>query len=183
MKSKKPKLMEQGHTNEMYTPDYAIEPLIPFLKKEMVIWDCAFGEGHLARAFKEKGFKCIGKKEIDYLKEGQYVKEYLDMDIIVTNPPYSLKDEFLKKAFDLGDPFCFLLPLTALEGILRGSLYHANGIQLIIPNRRIDFITPNGGKSSWFQVAWFCYRMELPNDLNFIELNKKTSDKTRKAKQ
>jgi hypothetical protein len=31
-------------------------------------------------------------------------------------------------------------------------------------------ITPNGGKSSWFATAWFCGKMNLEKDLNFVEL-------------
>jgi len=29
--SKKPKLMMNGHTDEIYTPSYALNPLLPFL--------------------------------------------------------------------------------------------------------------------------------------------------------
>lgn len=65
-----------------------------------------------------------------------------------------------------------LMPLTALEGIRRGKLYKENGIQLIIPNRRINFIMPNKQGSSWFATAWFCYKLNLPKDLMFIELQK-----------
>ena len=172
MKTKKPILMNQGHTNEIYTPEYAINPLIPFLNKYKIIWDCAYGKGHLAKAFNKKGFKCIGREELDFLNDGEYSEEWNKSEIMITNPPYSIKDKFLEKAYSLGKPFAFLMPLTALEGIKRGDLYNKFGIQLIIPNRRIDFITPNGGKSAWFQVAWFCYKLNLPKDLMFIKLNK-----------
>jgi len=88
----------------------------------------------------------------------------------VTNPPYSIKTKFLKRAFELGKPFAFLLPLTALEGKERGKLYAEYGIQLIIPNKRINFMTGSGKKSVWFQTAWFTWGLNLPKDLNFVEL-------------
>jgi hypothetical protein len=76
------------------------------------------------------------------------------------------------RAYNLNVPFAFLMPLTALEGKKRGELYRKFGIQLIIPNKRVNFITPSGkGSGAWFQVAWFCWKLNLPNQLNFVELN------------
>ena len=170
MKTKKPILMSQGHTDEIYTPKYALYPLIPFLKKGWIIRDCAWGKGHLAKNIAESGFNCVGNESKDFFNLKK--EDLWEEDILITNPPYSKKDEFLQKAYELDMPFAFLMPLTALEGIKRGKMYKENGIQLIIPNRRINFITPNGGKSAWFQVAWFCYKLNLPKDIMFIELNR-----------
>ena len=139
MKTKKPVLMNQGHSDEMQTPKEAILPLLPYLKKSWVIWECAWGGGSLAKHLKEKGFKLKGNPKEDFLELA-----HLDYDCIVTNPPYSLKYEFLAKCYKLGRPFALLLPLTALEGKKRGELYRKYGIQLIIPNKRINFITPSG---------------------------------------
>ena len=167
MKLRKPKLMMNGHTNEMFTPDYAINPLLPYLDKSKVIWDCAYGEGHLAKHFRDLGFKVIGNTKLDFINDDY---NFIECDIIITNPPYSIKDKFLERCYYWNKPFALLMPLTALEGQKRGKLYKENGIQLLIPNRRINFITPNKGKSSWFQTAWFCYRLDLPQDLMFVEL-------------
>jgi len=168
--SKKPKLMMNGHTDEIYTPEYALNPLLPFLKKEWKIWECAWGEGALANHLQKKGFK-VGQIGDDFLNDVVIgIKD--KFDCIVTNPPYSKKDEFLKRAYELGKPFAFLLPLTALEGIKRGALYKRYGLQIIIPNRRINFITPNGGSSSWFATAWFTWGLNLPKDIMFVELNR-----------
>ena len=167
MKTKKPKLMMQGYTDEVFTPKYALNPLLPYLKKEWVIWECAWGQGSLAKHLEKYGFKVIGFKGQDFLEDDININAF---DIMITNPPYSKKDEFLKKAFEIGKPFAFLLPLTALEGIKRGALYKKYGIQLIIPNRRINFVMPNKQGGAWFQTAWFCYKMNLPKELNFVEL-------------
>ena len=52
------------------------------------------------------------------------------------------------------------------------KLYSKHGIQLIIPNKRINFVTPSGkGSGAWFQVAWFCWGLNLPKDLNFVKLS------------
>ena len=165
---KKLKIQANGRSDEFMTPEKAIYPLLPYLDKSKVIWECAWGKGSLAKHLKRFGFKVIGKKNVDFLK----VAVMDNSDIIITNPPYSLKESFLKKCYGFEKPFALLMPLTALEGIKRGELFKKYGIQLIIPNRRINFITPSGkGSGAWFQVAWFCWKFNLPKDLMFVELN------------
>jgi hypothetical protein len=88
-------------------------------------------------------------------------------DVIVTNPPYSLKDAFITRAYELDVPFAFLLPLTALEGTGRGSLFRRYGIEVLVLDRRVEF----AGNSVWFNTSWFCYRL-LPRQLIFTELRK-----------
>ena len=152
--------------DECYTPEYAIHLLLPYLIKNWKIWDCAFGSGKLKDHFTKYGFEVIGEDSLDFLEDD------LNCDVIITNPPYSKKDVFLKRAFEISKPFAFLLPLTALEGQKRGRMFKDNAIQLIIPNRRINFEISSGKKSSWFATAWFCWKFNLPKDLMFVELNK-----------
>jgi len=154
--------------DECYTPEEAILPLLPFLKKENLIWDCAFGSGRLAEHFNKHGFNVMGNVNYDFLQgDSEKIGAF---DIIITNPPYSLKDKFLEKAFKIGKPFAFLLPTTALGEQRRGKLFRKYGLQLIVPNKRINFEIPSGKKSAWFHTSWFCYKMNLPKDLNFVEL-------------
>lgn len=84
----------------------------------------------------------------------------------------SLKDKFLARCYELKKPFALLMPLTALEGKKRGELYRKYGIQLIIPNKRINFETPSGdGSGAWFQASWFTWGLNLPKDLMFVKLD------------
>ena len=162
--------------DEAYTPKEAIYPLLPFLKKDWKIWECSQGTGELIKHFKEEGFEVIGGNNFF---EDNFEAE---ADVIITNPPYSLKEEFIERAYKIGKPFALLLPLTALEGIKRGALYSKYGIQLIIPNRRINFMIPSGKKSAWFQTAWFTHGLSLPKDLMFVELKQGNSSIPRRVK-
>jgi len=146
----------------VFTPYEAVMPLIPYLPKDWTIWECAFGQGYLAKHLTNLGYKVVGSGE-------NFFNAKLDCNVLVTNPPYSLKDNFIERAYSLHKPFAFLLPLTALEGKRRGYLYRENGIQLIIPNKRINFIIPSGKTANWFQTAWFCYGLNLPKDLMFVD--------------
>jgi len=166
---KKLNIQSSGRPDNFQTPKEAIDVLIPFLKKNWIIWECAWGKGNLFRFLNEKGFDVIGSdRELDFLTNQK------ECDCIITNPPYSIKDKFLERCYNLKKPFALLMPLTALEGKKRGSLYRKHGIQLIIPNKRINFETPSGkGSSSWFQTAWFCWNLNLPKDMMFVDLEVK----------
>jgi len=110
--AKKLQIQSNGRPDEFYTPKEAIQPLLPFLKKGWTIWECAWGKGSLAKHLKEnkeKDLKVIGLVE-DFLNSEWENKNW---DCIVTNPPYSLKEKFLRKCYELGKPFALLLPLTA----------------------------------------------------------------------
>ena len=156
-------------SDEFGTPKYAVSILLPYLKDFKIIWEPAKGKGLLTNHLKEYGFNVIPTDDF-------FNKELLDWDCIVTNPPFSLKDEFLEKCYELGKPFALLMPLTALEGIRRQKMYRQFGIQIILPNRRINFLTPSGKKSSaYFVSAWFCWKLNLPKDLMFVELERTNS--------
>ncbi len=174
MRSKKQPPMKQGSPDDFQTPKEALLPLIPFLKKEWTIWECAEGKGNLVKGFKEFGFKVVGS---DILSGTDFLKfdlTKLEPDCIITNPPFSLKQEFLERCYELKKPFALLLPLTTFETAKRQKLFKQYGLQVIFFNKRINFITPSGkGSGSWFASAWFTFGLNLPKDLNFVELNKK----------
>ena len=112
--------LNTNYSNDFQTPPEALTPLLHYLKKDFVIWECACGNGNLVKELKKKGFKVIStdiKTGKDFLKYEP--KQY---DCIITNPPYSLKYEFLKRAYKLNKPFAFLLPLTTFETSKRQDL-------------------------------------------------------------
>ena len=167
---KKLKIQMNGRSDEFGTPKIAIEVLMPYLNKDWTILECAWGKGSLARHLESEGFRVVGDKRFDFIKDKDGWK---NVSCIITNPPYSKKEEFLEECYRRNKPFALLMPLTALEGKKRGALYKKYGIQLIIPNKRFNFETPSGkGSGSWFATAWFCFGLNLPKDLNFVEIEK-----------
>jgi len=169
MRSKNQPPMKQGSPDDFQTPAIAINSLLPYLKKDWTIWECAEGNGNLTKAFESAGFKVIGT---DILKGYDFLLNDIgDYDCIITNPPYSLKEKFLERCYNLGKPFALLVPLTFLESEKRQKLFRKYGIQLIIPNKRINFETPSGkGSGSWFLTMWATWGLNLPKDINFVEL-------------
>lgn len=151
--------------DELYTPKYAIVPILKYIPKDSIIWECCdFGESEITKTLREHNYKVLtsGKKENFFEYEP---KE--DYDIIITNPPYSLKDEFLERCYKLNKPFMLLLPITALEGVKRHKLYKRHGLEVIVFDKRVNFL--DNKKSNWFNTSWFCYKI-LKNKLVFENL-------------
>jgi len=152
--------------DEFYTPPIAIYPLLKYIDRNIfkIVWEPTdFGGSEIVRVLKEHNFEVISS----HISNGQNFFEYEPekYDLIVTNPPYSLKTEFLRRVYDLGKPFCFLLPITTLEGRERGELFRKYGIQVIVLDRRINFSQTK--KNVWFNTSWFCWGLNLPKDLIF----------------
>lgn len=152
--------------DERYTPKEAIYPILKYLNKNKTYWECTdFGDSNIRKVLVENGFKVIATKreEVDFLKDDPKFK----FDVIITNPPYSIKNEFIKRCYELEKPFMLLLPITALEGKERNKLYKEKGIELIVLNKRINFMKEK--KNVWFNTSWFCHNI-CKKQLNFEEV-------------
>lgn len=172
MTTKKPKAMINRKADDFQTPKNAILPIIKYLDKSKVVWECACGFGNLVSSFRQAGFTCFGTD----IKDGYDFLTYSpeNYDYIVTNPPFSLKQQFLERCYRLDKPFALLLPLTTFETRKRQKLFEKYGVQVIFLDKRIRFETPSGrkGKSSspWFASAWFTWKLNLEKDMIFREL-------------
>lgn len=164
--------MERGKFDDLYTPEYAVVgPIIDLvhLIPSPVIWECCDpGTSEISKVLKNNGFNVIStdiKTGFDFLVD----KPDFHFDVIITNPPYSLKNEFLKKCYSYGVPFALLLPITTLEGIKRGILFREYGINVIVLDRRIVFIKEK--YHPWFNASWFHYGFtDEKNKLDFYRM-------------
>lgn len=176
--------------DDFQTPSHALEVLYPYLRKDWTIWECAEGNGNLSEALWRKGFNVIGSdiktpEGIDYPgvnnldnTSGKTYARYFgedfrlwepdEFDCIITNPPFSLKQQFLDRCYKIGKPFALLLPLTTFETPKRQQLFREGGVEVIFFPSRINFETPSGrGSSSWFATAWFTHGLNIGKELTF----------------
>lgn len=162
--------MKHGSPNDFQTPPQALAPLLPYLKPGWPIWECAAGKGNLVKELQRAGHTVIasdiltGQDFLTWRPEEPYA-------CIITNPPYSLKQQFLERCYALERPFALLLPLTTFDTRKRQALFEKHGVQLVFFDKRINFETPDGkGKGAWFMTAWFTWGLDLPKTLNFVRL-------------
>jgi hypothetical protein len=146
------------------TPDYATEELLKRERFEGSIWECACGDGAIAKFFptcKATDLRTdlgYGQRGVDFLKTTDSV------DNIITNPPYSLGQEFVEHALECANKkVVMLLKLVFLESVGRKPLFDRNMLKTVYVFRRRLKIYKDGiiGKNSGLiAYAWYIWDKE-----------------------
>lgn len=176
----KPKLNQSGdiYTPKGYdacqTPDYAIDPLLPFLP-QWTYWECAAGERNI-----ENGLRCRGYKNVigTDIITGQNLFEFEpdNWDCIITNPPYSVKYKWLARCYELDKPFALLMPVEVLGTESAGALFDKYGIEVVFIRPRVNFKMSNklySGSGAQFPVAWFTWGLNIGKQITFVKVNRR----------
>ena len=166
MAANKPKKAREINTEKVsgydvcQTPPHALEPLLPYLKKHWWIWESAagpFDEMILATTLRSKGFS-VTATDLQYSPTFNYFTYEPDFiyDIEITNMPFSLKYEWLARAFERKHRFALLAPYeTTFAGKWQTLFKKYNGnpwfIEILSPERRIAFKMPDMG---WGKMVW-----------------------------
>lgn len=165
--------------DEFYTPSYAIDPILKYLKPNSKVW-CPFdtSESLFVKMFTEKGHDVINT----HLDNGEDFFEICDSDVsdwcdyIISNPPYSLKGEVLQKLFEIEKPFAMLVGIVGLfESQKRFEMFRDNNFEVMYMNRRIayfkDFSEQKPSLNPPFSSVYLCKSM-LPKQIIFEEIKK-----------
>lgn len=164
--------------NDYYATDpKAAELLLQAEDLADTIWECACGEGHLAKVFESHGknviatdlvYRGYGDEEpFDFLKDEPV---FFNGDI-VTNPPYRYALDFVKRAIDIaknGRKVCMLLKITFLEGQKRKALFLQNPPKTVHVFSSRLICAMNGDfdsvSSSPTAYAWFVWEKGYKGD-------------------
>ena len=90
----------------------------------------------------------------------------------ITNAPFNGHKKFIKRAIELKKPFAFLIKLEHLGGVEAMRLFKNLDFKIIIPEKRINYITPKmlaGEKvgGSPFHSIWLTYGNNLSKQINY----------------
>lgn len=160
--------------DEFYTPRYAIEPLIKYIPKNKIIW-CPFDteESLIVKTFQENDYKV----NYSHINEGKcfFITEVCG-DIIVSNPPYSLKGKVFERLFELNIPFAMLVGVVGLfESQHRFNLFKNNKFEIMWLNKRVSYFKsyddPKPSLNPPFSSVWITSDI-LPHSNVFEEIYK-----------
>lgn len=158
-------------SDEVYTPSYAIKPLLKYISKDKIIW-CPFDteDSEYVKILNNNGNKVI----FSHIDNGQNFFEYEpeeNYDLIISNPPFSIKDMIIQRLDELKKPYAILLPIPALQGQKR--FQYMKNCQALIFDKRINYFkdkeTKEIQKGVSFGSFYLCKNF-LPKDLIFEEL-------------
>lgn len=133
------------------TPMESFLPLIPYLPKDVPIWEPASGDGRLVDAMCEAGIRASGA---DIRVTGyDFLEDCMPGSCCVTNPPYSLAFEFVQRAVKLYTEVFMLLRLNFLASQARAEWFKQHEPRaLFVLSKRPCFVN---GKSDACDYAWF----------------------------
>jgi len=171
----KPKTNQPQTPNEtqerdfFFSPNYAIDLLVPFIPKRVkTIWEPAAGSGKIVKRLESThGYSVVGSDiegpyfHSNFLSDGCPFGCPNESSAIITNPPFSLKKSFYEQSRKWGVCFALLIPLDYSGWII--DALDMDGAEKIIPDSRINYITPNILRNIHENEVWNIARKEDSN--------------------
>jgi hypothetical protein len=148
------KLKLNRNNDDYETPQEGWEIILKYISKDKVIWLPFYCKGLAGDILTKLGYSVIHEdKDFFTYEPEQY-------DMIIDNPPYSIKKEVIEQCKKLGKPFALFLPLDTLERKYFKELL-SDKIQIIIPEKRIHCMKDETKTNAPYKTCWFCYNMNL----------------------
>ena len=126
--------------DEFYTPEYAVAPIMKYIKKQgATIW-CPFDteKSLFVKMFREAGYNVIAT----HIQNGD---DFFQIDVprcdyIISNPPYSMKSKVFNRLFEINIPFAMLVGVVGLfESQERFEMFRDHSFEIMYMNRRIAY--------------------------------------------
>ncbi len=152
------------HNNECYTPAYAVEPLLEFMKPFFgkTIW-CPFDtkNSEYVKVFKDYGFKVVHS----HIEDGKNFMTYEpeNWDILISNPPFQNKRETFERCLSFGKPFALLMTILWLNDKAPKQVFFEKDLQLLMFDERIEYTNISREKIN-FSSAYYCWNF-LPKQI------------------
>lgn len=160
---------QKAKSDEWYTPVEAVHAIESFVKPFYKVW-CPF-DTEDSQFVKILG----GTHQVIYshIKTGQdFFETKIDCDVIVSNPPFSKRNEVYERLFELGKPFAMVGNMAGIfDSKNRYDMFQRNEFELLVMYPRVKFISPddNSLKSPTYQSCYVCHQV-LPRQIMFKKL-------------
>jgi hypothetical protein len=164
--------------DEFYTPEYAVKPILKYLKPNSIVW-CPFdtADSYFVKILRERGHivydtHIVDGENFDFFR----LEPPEDCNYIVSNPPYSIKGEVLQRLFDLNIPFAMLIGVVGLfESQKRFQMFKSHSFEIMYLNKRVAYFKDYGEQKPSlnppFSSVYLCSQM-LPQQIIFEEIQK-----------
>lgn len=153
--------------NDYATSKYIFQMLTSFVDKSDIIYEPFYLNGSSKTYLNELGYnKVIHYNENFFENYNNY--EY---DIIISNPPFSIKKKVFQKLYDIDKKFIMIVPVSTITKLFIKEIFKndIDKIQIIIPNRRLQFEKDgNVNKRCWFDCVFLCYKLNLNSSIVYL---------------
>lgn len=174
------------------SPEVAVEALLAVERLPPFIWEPACGPGAIVRVLRRNGFNVWATDLVDYdCPDSESRRDFLlekqtrvDVQAIVTNPPYKLAREFVEHALKMCPLVCMLLRLAFIESERRsGILDDGTLARMHVFKSRLPMMHRNGWKGpiagSAIPYAWFVWDRYHKGPVTLRRINWSYSDQSK----
>ena len=155
--------------HDFYATDPKALEVFPLLNELVDVWECAVGQGHLAKVLKRNKKLARVSDIVDRGYPNTEVIDFLEYDgtwhgDILTNPPFRLSNQFLEKAMSIiedGRKVYMFLPVRYLEGKARRKLFEQYAPKIVYVSSDRLGCAKNGDFGKYYPravaFAWFVW--------------------------
>lgn len=159
MENKYSPVKKSIHGDEWYSPQCVVDLITPYVVGKFgKIW-CPFdkSDSNFVKTFQSKGVDVV----YGHIDTGQDFFDYdtPQGDVVVSNPPFSKRDDILIKLFSMKIPFALVMNFNGLfDSKVRYELFRNNDFEMLIPKGRMIFEHKETGvkKNPTFQSIYVC---------------------------
>lgn len=167
----------ERHEADFYaTPKECTFALVDFLEFNRLIsthnkiWEPACGNEDIMDALKNKGYEDQIGTDINLGVDFLYSEKRAE--VIITNPPYILAEEFIFRAIILEvSVFCFLLKSQYFHASSRLPLFQSFPPAYVLPLTWRPVFVPKRGTNPTMEFTWFVW-IKGNHDTRYIPLSK-----------
>ena len=155
-------LYPKGKNDERYTPKYGVIPILKYIPTGKIIW-CPFDKEDSEFV---KQISKTHKVVFSHIEDNKdfYFYEPHEWDIIISNPPFTNKRLIFERALSFNKPFALLMSNTWLNDSAPSQLFKIKDLQLLMFDKRINYINSNSTKQITFSSSYFCWNF-LPKQI------------------
>ena len=122
-----------------------------------IIWDPFYSQGRATAFLMEAGVKEVIHEKRDAVSWNP------DCEMIVTNPPFSIKKKCLAYLLSLGKDVLILVPLADLASVWFREVVGDHQYHLFVPKKRYAFLKDGEQvKGVSFPSGWFWFPAAIP---------------------
>lgn len=163
----------QSNTDEWHTPPECVEIIVPFLKQNRyknILCPFDTEKSAFVSVLIRDGFN-VTKSHIAEGTDFFDIKNLNKFDAVVSNPPFSKRQDILKRLFESDVPFAMILNFNGLfDSKTRWEMFKENNFELIVPCGRMHFFNDVcKGNSPNFQSVYVCHRM-AQKQIEFVKI-------------
>lgn len=161
-------------SDERYTPAYAVAPIVKYIPKNKTVW-CPFDTEHseFVLALRDAGIRVVHSHI--FTRKDFFTYEPEKWDMIVSNPPFSIKQKVVERCLALGKPFALLLSNLWINSSAPARLFAEKEMQILLFDKRIQFTEKN---AAYFDSSYFCHKV-LPHQIVFENQERSRFERSR----